>query len=293
MKKFLLTTSIILLSAALTALGVFMPKIAFSYQNASLLTQVENDQIDRVSFMDYSDNEAFNALQMTASSQYRLIPDERSSDMDTRKQFRKEASSFMNLLQDYADEYIVNYGYSGQVYIFDTTLYFNAPEPYLITIDDSDNEAAFDDNDVIIYDSSSNSAAIGTDNNEWANRPAWMLTSYTKTRHPQSLYFYIDDTSGKIVSFYIFEEDDDESNSFSFTTFDMNEYIYIFTNLLTDYYNLTIVSYQSEINEPYLNEEEEEVFDYFSLYFTVSDSATSETTVVIKIYIGSYYVIFN
>ncbi len=296
MRKHLLTTFIILLSAALIALGVLMPKITFSYQNTSLLAQVENDPVDRVSFMDYSDNEAFNALQMIATFQYSLISDERDSDMDTRRQFRKDVSSFMNLLRGYADDYTVNYGYSGQVDFFNSTLYFYAPEPCLLTNDDIEYEVIPDDNDNIIsenmiYNSNSNSATTGTDDSEWDDRPVWLLSSYSRTRNSKYQYFVIDDTSGKIVSFSIYE--DNEADSFSFTTLDMNEYIYIFTNLFTDYYNLTVLSYQSDCDEPYLNEEGEEVFDYFNLYFTVSDSATSETSVMIMIFISYDSVCFN
>lgn len=289
MKKHIITASIILLAAALVALGVFMPRIIFSYQNDTLLSQVENDQIDKVSFMDYSDNEAYNALRMLAANEFNLISDERDSDMDTRRQLKNEASSFLTLLQSYSDDYSVSYGTAGAG-IFYTTTNFYAPEPCLIAINDySDyNEAILDDVD-IIYDSYSGYSVSNTDSSESDNRPAWMI--YSKTASDSlSQFFVIDDASGKVVSFDIYWNID----SSPFAALDINKYIYIFTNLFEDYYNLTVLSCQSEIEEAYYDDSNsEEVFDSFYLYYTLTDSDTSDTTVIITILITGNSVAFN
>ena len=301
MRKRLLTTLIFLLAAILVVFGILMPRIAFSYQNDTLLTQVEKDQIDEVSFSSFSQNEAFNALQMIASGESTVLSDTRDSDVDTRRQLKMEATTFLNLIQSYKQEYYDNYGYANRsLAIISSSTHCFALRPCTISINNSGNDASsiLYDFNTLTYDSSYSTASSSGDpelTGVWNSRDAWLITT-NELLDSQDITFLIDDTSRKIVFFSIYEDDIIETTSFS--QVDANQCIYVFTKLFEDYYGATVLSSQSEYDNYYYdyyydNDNDTEYFDEFRLYFTISDSATSDNSIGITIFISSNYICFN
>ncbi len=294
MKTRLTTIFILLLTAALAIFGILMPKFTSLYQNDALITQVEVDDIDQISFSYSSDNEIINVLQIFASGNYSINSDEREVSTEDNIWIKREASYFLECLQSYANEYFMLHGYVGSY----NTINFSAllDEPYYFEpctlVYNIDNEM-LDNNE---NEQNGNSAVSGDTNvvlsaNE---RAVWMVTTTNANKIFEDEYFtiYIDDATSKVCSFYLYDSTtsvDDYMNSV-----DINKYIYIFTSLFTEYYGLNVEYSQSDAYDYIDTIESDELQLYESeLYYTITDPSDSDNYVSLIIYVNSNFVVFS
>ena len=293
MKTHFTTLFIIFLTAALAIFGILMPKFTSLYQNDTLITQVEIDDIDQVSLSYSSDNDIINILQIFASNNYSFIGDEREISTDDSMQIKNEVSYFLECLYGYSEEFYISYGYlcSYNTVSFYSSIYGPYSfEPCLLHYE-NDNEMPLDDYD---NEQNGNSAISGAMSAVSTNeRAIWVVTT-SETIESRYFTFYIDDATDKVCSFYLYNRPSSDDNYM--TSVDINKYIYIFTELFTDYYGLNVENCQSDAEDSgYDVESTDGILQLYEcdLYYTLTDPSDSDNYVTIIISVSSNFVAFN